>query len=528
VVIQTKLQTPEYWESGFSLSDADLEQIYNYLLDKETPQTAAELARVVIDSRIKQEVAEFKRLLANHTIYQPQRSYQVGEEVVFPAMKMAQGTVREIRKGYNPESGSFSVIRVDIKGKIREFAADYKTSHTLNANNGESLADDVANNADLIRTSHISTVTSRIEDSLRAREDFIKVDDHWFVKSLLVDVNIGHLHLTEAILEMADGGPLTTNEILPQLELDPAASADAQTFSLTYHLHQDDRFDQVSPAGKPVWFLGRMEPEAVRTTPERLVYQPLAYNRSVLTPQQIALEQELDDEWSDLPALAPTPPIILALAYPHRWAGTLPINAKTRGLFDLKRSPRQRVTLIDDQTNETIAGWVVGEGRYVYGLADWYKENSIPVGGFLHLQAGPEPGTILIGYDRRRPQREWVRLATMKDNRINFELQRRAIPCGYDDLLIVGTDAVTAIDTHARRVTANRMPLATLLAEVFPSLAGLSPQNTVHAKTLYSAINMLRRLPPGPIFAELTQQPAFIPVGDHYWQYGGAVGTNQE
>lgn len=525
-MIQTKLQTPEYWASGFALSDADLEQIYNYLLEKETPQTATDLARVVIDSRIKQEVAEFKRLLANHTVYQPQKSYQVGEEVIFPALKMASGTVREVRKGYNPESGAFTVIRVAMKGKTREFAAEYQAAHVLNTDNGEALADQLAGDAEAIRAAHIRTVTARIVDSLRARGDFVEVNGFWFVQSLMVDVNIGHLHLTEAILEMADGGPLTTEEILPQLELDPDAGLEAQSFSLTYHLQQDDRFDRVSPADKPVWFLARMEPEAVRTTPERLVYQPMTYTRSLLTPQQITLEQELDDEWSDLPATVATQPIILALAYPHRWAGTLPINAKTRGLFDLTGSPRQRITFIDDQTNETIAGWVVAEGRYIYGLADWYKDNSIPVGGFLNLQAGPEPGTLFIGYDRRRPQREWVRLATMKDNRINFELQRRAIPCGYDDLLIVGTDAVTAIDTHARRVSAGRMPLAALLAEIFPSLAALSPQNSVHAKTLYSAVNMLRRLPPGPIFAELVQQPAFTPVGDHYWQYSGTTGTN--
>jgi len=108
--------------------------------------------------------------------------------------------------------------------------------------------------------------------------------------------------------------------------------------------------------------------------------------------------------------------------------------------------------------------------------------------------------------------------ATVKDNKLQFELMRRAIPCGYDDLLIVGTDVVAAVDIHARRAASMGMSVGTLLSEVFPSLAGLTPQNTVHAKTLYSAINMLRRVPPGPIFAELMRNPAFKAVGDHYWQ----------
>ena len=135
------------------------------------------------------------------------------------------------------------------------------------------------------------------------------------------------------------------------------------------------------------------------------------------------------------------------------------------------------------------------------------------------MAPGTEAGTILIGYDRRRPQREWVRLATVADNRIQFELKRRSIGCGYDDLLIVGSDVVAAMDALWRRAEASQRSVASLLAEIFPALAPLSPQETVHAKTLYSAVNMLRRVPPGPIFVELVRNPAFQNVGDHYWQF---------
>jgi hypothetical protein len=86
-------------------------------------------------------------------------------------------------------------------------------------------------------------------------------------------------------------------------------------------------------------------------------------------------------------------------------------------------------------------------------------------------------------------------------------------------LLIVGTDVIAAIDAHWRRAEASKRSIASLLAELFPPLAALSPQNTVHAKTLYSAMNMMKRLPPGPLFAELVRLPAFKAVGDHYWQY---------
>jgi hypothetical protein len=175
--------------------------------------------------------------------------------------------------------------------------------------------------------------------------------------------------------------------------------------------------------------------------------------------------------------------------------------------------------LLDEITNEPIEAWVVREHRYVYGLKDWYTEHEIPIGGFIELKPGLEPGVVILTYDRRRPQREWMRLATVVDNRLHFELHRRSIGCGYDDLMIVGTDTITAVDALWRRVESHSRSIASLLAEIFPELAELAPQKTVHAKTLYSAMNMLRRLPPGPIFAELVRQPAFQAVGDHYWRF---------
>ena len=520
---QTQIQTAEYWESHFSLSDSDLEQIYNFLLETEKPQTVDSLADLVIKHRVREQANELRRVMAGRTVYQPQRAYEVGEELVFPALKLAQGKVTAVRSGYNPEYGDFSVITVEIKGKSREFAADFQKQHPLNVSNGVELTAQMAGDAETIRQTYGPAVNAKIEAALSGRDDFVHIGDQWFVKSLMADINIGHLHLTEAILEVANGGPLTMAEIAPQLELDASIDPQVQEFSLTQQILLDGRFDEVSPSGPATWYLRRMEPEGVQTTPERLQYQPIPYDRALLTPQQLVLEQELDDEWSDLPPVESAGLAVLTLAYPHRWAGTLPLTSKTRPFFALERSPRQRVILVDDETNAQIVCWVVAEGRYLYGLGDWYKENSIPVGGFIHLSPGPEPGVLLLGYDRRRPQREWVRLAVVKDNRLQFELARRNIPCGYDDLLIVGTDVVTAVDSHARRAASMQMSLAAHLMEVFPSLAGLTPQNTVHAKTLYSAVNMLRRVPPGPIFAELMRNPAFKAVGDHYWQYESAA-----
>lgn len=518
-MIRTQVQTAEYWETEFALTDSDLENIYNHFLETEKPQTVDALARMVIEQRVRAQLSDVKRLLSDATVYQPQASYTIGEEVVFPALKLAKGKVTGLRPGYNPEYGAFDVIAVELKGKTREFAANLQVPHVLSESDSDALTEELAENVELIVDQFLPQVKSKISQSLAQREDFVRQGSDWFVKALMSEVSIGHLHLAEAILEISDGGPLTTAEILPQLELDPGVDDAIQAFSLNEAMLQDGRFDEVSPTRQGQWFLRRMEPEGVRTVPERLLYESIAFDRALLAPPQVALIAELDDEWSDLPDLPVTDPVVWPLSFPHRWAGTLPLNGRIRPLLPRVNSQRIRIVFIDDETQQEIPGWIVPEARYIYGLSEWYSENAIPVGGYLHLRPGPQPGSLFIGYDRRRAQREWVRLASIAENRIQFELSRRAIPCGYDDLLIVGTDVIAAIDAHWRRAEAGNRSIASLLAEIFPSLAALSPQNSVHAKTLYSAINMLKRLPPGPLFAELVRLPAFKAVGDNYWQY---------
>ncbi|MCD4686364.1 MAG: hypothetical protein K8S97_10545, partial [Anaerolineae bacterium] len=60
--------------------------------------------------------------------------------------------------------------------------------------------------------------------------------------------------------------------------------------------------------------------------------------------------------------------------------------------------------------------------------------------------------------------------------------------------------------------------LTDTMRHLLGELARLTPQRTVHAKTLYSAVNALRRCPPGPIFATLVARPEFEHVGGPYWR----------
>lgn len=520
----TKLQTQKkaYWASpNFALTSADIEQIYNYFLESELPQTIEKIARVVIKHRINEEKNKLKPLLDGRIIYQPLKQYKVGDELVFPMLEFAHGSISKVRKANNPQFGEFQVIKVDLDdGKEKEFAAELDIEHPLNEGDGMSAINLDAPEPDELYELYGEHITRTLEKDLDERDEFICLANKWFIKGLMAEINMGHLHLAEAVLEVSEGGPLQTSEVLVHLDIDAKVPAEVQEFSLNHGLLSDDRFDEVAPPGQVFWFLRRLEPDNIRETPFQLVLNKHSYDPALLGSQMRQLEREIDDEWSDLEPLVEPRPVTLTLNFSHRWAGTLPLSARTRPLFPLGVSSRQLITFVDDETNQEIQGWVVADGRYIVGLEEWYKEHEIPVGGYINLAPGPDTGIVKLGYNRRpRPRREYVRLATVEDGRLRFSLDKRAIGCDYDDLLIVGTDYLAALETIYRSGENQNRTLASLLVEIMPSLGEGGAQNAVHSKTIYSAVNMLRRVTPGAVFAELMRHPAFQAVGDQYWQF---------
>jgi len=232
----------------------------------------------------------------------------------------------------------------------------------------------------------------------------------------------------------------------------------------------------------------------------------------------VALERELDDEWSNLSQPDEvSEPVTIVLTHHHWKSGTLPLSSRLRHVFPTGRTQRIRFTLVDSETGIEMPAWVVREGRYVYGLEDWYRANDIPAGAYLELSRGEKPGTVVIQARGRRPRREWVRVALPFEGQLTFEVRKKLIACEYDDLMIVAEEDPVAMDEVWARTHQQNIPLSELIAEIFPELAKLSPQGTVHAATLYSAVNVAMRTPPGPLLAELVVSGLYAPVGDNYW-----------
>jgi hypothetical protein len=519
-LIRRRTRDPAYWDDEFTVTPDDLQYLSTLLVEDELPRSADELGQILVLHHCQQEEALIEQAMSEGTPYQPKRSYEKGERMVFPALGYRVGEVVGSRPGHNPEYGSFRVIKLKFeKGKRREFASELAADHSLNREaQAVTTRDAEPHFPEELAALYGPQVGKGLEEHLESEPDFVRLAGKWFPKDLLVEVHAGHLNLAEAVLDMAGGGPLPTDALLGDLELPEEITPQLRIFSLNYALQEDQRFDEVGPAGQVLWFLHRLEPEGVQYVPTHLQYQPVEYDPALLTSEMLTLEQELDDEWSNLDSPADvSEPVTIVLTYPHWKSGTLPLSSRLAAVFPTGRTRRIRFVFVDGGTGEQIPGWVVREGRYVYGLKEWYRTHNIPAGAYLELARGGDPGMVTIQQRSRRPRREWVRIALPVEGRLTFEVRKELIACKYDELMIVTEEDSDAADMVWARAKEQGFSLSQMTAMVFPELAKLSPQGTVHAATLYSAVNVVMRTPPGPLLAELVASGEYAPVGDNYW-----------
>lgn len=517
---ERQAQSVSYWGTAFAVEESDLDYLYNLLLENESPLTTDEMVQSLIHRRCQRELQALHQRQQGAVVYMPKETYAIGQKLVFPALQFAHGQVAEVRAGRNPTQGDFDVITIEFEnsGARRKFAARFPV-HKLNQPIVISGEEEFTS-PEAVYAAHGAALAEKLQASLLANPGLAKIAGRWFPRSLLTPINIGHLNLAEAVLDMAGGGPLPTEALLKEVGLPDSLNPRLQAFSLNYALQEDERFDEVGPAGQTLWHLHRLEPPEVQYTPRRLLNTAPEYDRARLTPPLLALEKELEDEltapWSDL---TPVDEVPLTLTFPHYRVGALPISPRLAHLFPTAfEAPRIRFMFVDGNSGQTFPGWVVRAGRYVYGLDEWYKQNEMIVGALLVVRRGANPGEVVVKADRRRPTREWVRTATAgADGRLDFNMQRRPISVAYDDLMVIAVDNTAATDDLWLK--SERLPFHRLVADIFRELAKLNPQSAVHAKTLYTAVNVARRAAPGAVFVELVSRPWYAHVGDAYWRF---------
>ncbi len=508
----------EYW-SSLQVTPLDVENLHTFLFDHETPLPVSDLAIEFVEARIKAErnAVESKQKAGGKS-FLPKDTYQTGDDLVFPAIEWKRGKVISLRPGVNPTVDDFDVLTVVMEDRSeRMFAANLR-SHFLNETPiSIPESDEITSTSVLLE--HGDSIERKLEASFTADEGLIKIASRWFPRALLIDITQGQLNLAEAVLDMSGGEPLRTEAIIKDIELPAGVNPKLAEFSLNYALQDDDRFDEVGPAGQILWCLHRLEPDFVREVPPSLQYTPIEYDRAALSSGMKNLEAQLDDEL--------TPPeendsrgdissLTIALIYPHLRAGTLPMSARARKLFPTAyESPRVRFTLVDGKTKQRIPAWVVLDHGYVFGLREWYKSHQLIPGSLVQVKRGENPAEVIVEVKSQRSSKDWVRTVLIgKDGGFVFAMLKQPITAEFNDRMAVHVPDFKSLDP----IWEKKRPFEDLVLLVMRELTKSNPQGHVHAQELYAAVNLVRRVPPAPLFALLEANPVFNHVGDLHFR----------
>ncbi len=524
--MQRKTQTLAYWQKQFTVNGKDIEPIYNQIIEENRLYTLDEIAISIVTQHCEAEEQEIQRDQNKGPVYKPKENYEVGDTVVFPMLKQATGQVQEIREGNHPEYGTISIMAVKIEraGIVREFVINFNHPHLLNNDQAGFSGGDGSMSPESIYATYQKAIKPKIQTALATRDDLIEYHNQYYLKDLLTEIQEGLFNIADAAIDI-NQGPMATDDLIEQMGLvpDKKSITDTLRFSISYHLDQDERFHDVGPDGQSSWYLERLEPPEVHHKPRRLQGDEGLYDVGILDDTLLALLIEIDDELThpdDTPEVGTDiNDVTIVLNYPHRRVGTLPLTPKTQSFFPVSQYNPVRFEFVDGRTGDTFPGWSVLNGQYVFGLDEWYTKNKLPAGAYITLKRGKKPLQVIIDYQPTRTQREWIRMAAVSGHSLTFQMNKEAISCKYDDLMVVGERDHTDIDKLWLESASREVSLFDLMCRFFPELSKLNPQSTVHAKTLYSAINIIRRTSPGSVFQELMERECFIPVDHGYWTY---------
>jgi hypothetical protein len=109
----------------------------------------------------------------------------------------------------------------------------------------------------------------------------------------------------------------------------------------------------------------------------------------------------------------------------------------------------------------------------------------------------------------------WVRTAKVENGRLTFGTSPRPVAHKYDDEMLIVAEDPAGLDRLAASGYGDR-PLDSLLMDIFPELVKLGG-GSIHAKTLYSAVNFAKRAGARAVFTSLANGEAFTSTSGGYF-----------
>ena len=506
---------------ALNINEEDLDLIYNRLLEKETPMTPLQLAEDLIENRIKEyqksNSAESKK---NDNYYRPMNHYEPGNVIEFPLLNGEKGTVESVRKGVNPAAGEFSVIAVKMEnGDEKEFAADLAV-HRLNSYDYDNPDQNLLNPKYVFKKFG-RQIGKKIAVVLSGNEDLVRIGSFWFPQALLTEVNPGYLNLAEAVLEMEEGRPLTTEEILEQIDYPSDSNSELTVFSFNYAMQNDPRFAEVGPSWAILWTLKEMQPEDVRRVPMTLKYNaniPACEGAEQAIPVEM-MQDELEEDQLVEP-MESADSFTVCVSYPHWKAGTLPLIGALQSIFPTANETDNVIfTFKDKKCGDTFPGWVILSKNYVCGLKQWYRTNGIIPGSIFRINKTEELGTIELELIPPRASKDWIRSFQLDaKNHFSFVTNQHKVTTQFDERMAIYVENSPQLDTFWEANNRSESNINRQIELVLKELAKDNPQGIIHFQEIYAGINMLRRVPPKVLYAILLHQESVTQIDQMYFK----------
>ena len=509
--------------SSLTIDDNDLDLIYNLLLEKETPMTPQQLAEAIIDNRIKAyKKSNQEEVKENDQYYRPMKPYAEGDEIEFPLQDGLKGVVESVRDGNNPALGEFSVVTVKFDdGTIKEYASALD-SHKLNKYDynhpDENLMD-----PKYVNRKYGRKIAKNIKSMLSENGDLVRIGNFWFPQALLTEVNQGYLNLAEAVLEMAEGQAMHTEEILEQLEYPMDSNPELTIFSFNYAMQNDERFDEVGPANVVLWTLKEMQPEDVRKTPITLQFDENLLSYGSDTTLEGITFTGIQDELEEDQLIEPTETVDsfrVCLSYPHWKAGTIPLVGPLQSIFPTANETDNVVfTFRDKKTGETWTGWVILSKNYVCGLKPWYRANGIIPGSIFKVNRTEDPGIIELELLPPRSSKDWILSFNLdQKNHFSFATNQHKVTTEFDERQVIFLENMPQLDTFWDTNNRKEANITRQIELVFQELAKDNPQGIIHFNEIYAAMNMLRRIPPSLLYSILLKEESISRIDEMYFK----------
>jgi len=506
-----------FWLS-YKITENDLTRIFNHLLETESPATQVDLAKNIIlfqiDNQKKKIESDQK---SEGFIYYPKDTFNKSDQLVFPHLSWLKGKVIDIRSGVNPDLPDLQVIDVLLENNTTHISlASNLSEHKLNTPVHREIENWL--DSEYVYTNYLSSISSKLKIMLDSTDDLVCIAGNYFPRTLLVDIGIGQLNLCEAILEMENGGPLSTQDLLSQIDLPTGVNQSLIEFSLEFALQEDNRFDEVGPSGKTLWFLNRLEPNEVQNIPNLLRFTEDLPTLPTELVQYKSFGAEQCDEFETEEITSPVESVTISLIYPHWRSGTLPLTSRLKLLFPTAyETPRIKFNFVETKNNFTFSGWVVRPSRYIYGLREWYAREGVIPGSLIHLSRGKNPGEVSIRVEKSKNSKEWIRTVLVgADGGVVIALLKQVVTCSFDERMALVTPDTNSLDTVWEKKS--KFPMEKIVHQTMIELSKLNPQGQIHAQELYAAVNTLRRCPPSTILDLLFNQPWVKHLGDLYFK----------